>query len=143
MDYEFIWLIIKFGTVGAFGVVVDFITTYLLKEKVGIHKYISNSLGFIAAASNNYILNRLWTFRSENPNIIREYSDFIIISIVGLVINNFVIWMVHDKRNINFYVAKIIAVLVVMFWNFGGNYLYTFKDVVKQSAELCINWIVA
>jgi putative flippase GtrA len=137
MDTSFVWIIIKFGIVGAIGVAVDFVLTYILKEKAHFHKYLSNSLGFVAAASNNYILNRLWTFHSDNPNILREYSDFIIISVVGLLINNWVIWIAHDKKKLNFYLAKVIAVLVVMFWNFTGNYFYTFKDVVNQVTEHC------
>jgi len=61
--------ILKFGVVGISGIAVDFGITYLLKEKLGIQKYVSNSIGFISAASSNYYLNRIWTFKSQNPEI--------------------------------------------------------------------------
>ena len=54
---------IKFCVVGGTGVVVDFGITFLFKEKLKLNKYIANSLGFMAAASTNYLLNRWWTFR--------------------------------------------------------------------------------
>lgn len=56
---------IKFCVVGGTGVVVDFGITFLFKEKLKLNKYIANSLGFMAAASTNYLLNRWWTFRSH------------------------------------------------------------------------------
>ena len=51
---------IKFCVVGGTGVVVDFGITFLFKEKLKLNKYIANSLGFMAAASTNYLLNRWW-----------------------------------------------------------------------------------
>ena len=57
---------IKFCVVGGTGVVVDFGITFLFKEKLKLNKYIANSLGFMAAASTNYLLNRWWTFRSHH-----------------------------------------------------------------------------
>ena len=117
---------IKFGIVGFSGLFVDFGITYLCKEKLKIQKYISNSIGFTCAASTNYFLNRIWTFQSKNPEILREYTDFIIISIIGLGINNFVIWLLIKKYNLNFYISKVIAIAVTTIWNFVANFLYTF-----------------
>lgn len=70
---------IKFCVVGASGLLVDFGITYLCKEKIKLNKYIANSLGFIAAASSNYLLNRMWTFENTDPNISTQYLLFIII----------------------------------------------------------------
>ena len=50
---------IKFCVVGASGMAVDFGITFLGKEKLRLNKYVANSLGFISAASTNYVLNRL------------------------------------------------------------------------------------
>ena len=116
---------IKFGVVGASGIFVDFIITYLFKEKLRIHKYIANAAGFISAASYNYILNRVWTFASKNPDITNEYFTFISVSVVGLAINSLVLWYMVN-RNINFYMSKLNAIAVTMFWNFGANLLFTF-----------------
>ncbi len=122
-----IFKFIKFGLVGFSGMLLDFGITYLLKEKVKIHKYIANSIGFISAATNNYILNRIWTFESTDPQIFIQYSKFVVIAITGLGINNLVIWLLSDKYlSLNFYVAKFIAIMVVFLWNFSMNYLFTF-----------------
>ena len=118
---------IKFCAVGFSGMVIDFGTTWLLKEKAGVNKYIANSAGFILAATSNYIWNRLWTFQSENNQIAFEYLSFIIISVIGLGINNLVVFIFSDKLKFNFYFSKLIAIGVVTIWNFIMNYLITFR----------------
>lgn len=118
---------IKFCVVGASGLLVDFGITYLCKEKIKLNKYIANSLGFIAAASSNYLLNRMWTFENTDPNISTQYLLFIIISLIGLGINNGVIYLVLRKRDYNFYIVKIFAIAIVTLWNFFMNFFFTFQ----------------
>lgn len=117
---------LKFGVVGFSGVLVDFGVTYLCKEWLRIHKYISNSIGFTVAASSNYLFNRIWTFKSQDPNIALEYTEFLLISLVGLGINNFILWVIHSRFNQNFYLSKLFAIGVVTIWNFLANYYITF-----------------
>jgi putative flippase GtrA len=117
---------IKFCTVGFSGLVVDFFITWLLKDKVKINKYIANTIGFITAATSNYILNRLWTFQSTNPEIFTEFLSFVTIAVTGLGINSATVWFLVEKRKFNFYLSKIFAIGIVTCWNFGVNYWVTF-----------------
>ena len=127
IDEVFIWKFLKFCIVGFSGMIVDFGTTWLLKEKVKVNKYIANSTGFILAASSNYLFNRFWTFHSVNPRIVSEYGSFILISLVGLAINNLIIFLLNEKMKLNFYLSKLFAVGVVTIWNFFMNYMITFR----------------
>jgi putative flippase GtrA len=115
----------KFLIVGFSGMIIDFSVTFLLKEKLKIHRYIANSAGFITAASSNYLFNRLWTFGSNNPRVFTEYSTFIIISSIGLLINNLFLYIFEKK--LNFYFAKFLAIVVTSLWNFGANYYLNFN----------------
>ncbi len=117
---------LKFGIVGFTGLIIDFSITYLLKEKVKIHRYISSSAGFTLAASSNYILNRIWTFESTNSKILLEYSSFLIISVIGLAINNLFLYLFEKK--FRFYLAKLFAIGITMIWNFTANYIFTFNQ---------------
>jgi putative flippase GtrA len=120
MIYKFL----KFVLVGFSGLFVDFSITYFLKEKLKVNRFISSSTGFIFAASSNYMLNRIFTFQSNNPKIFTEYSEFILISAVGLIINNTCIYIFEKK--LRFYFAKFLAVLVTSIWNFTANYYFNF-----------------
>lgn len=116
----------KFGAVGATGVIIDFAFTWLCKEKAKIQKYISNSIGFTFGATSNYFLNRWWTFHSNNPELAMEYSRFLLVSVIGLGLNTMIIWYLVSKRNRNFYISKLFAMGLVTFWNFFVNLLFTF-----------------
>jgi putative flippase GtrA len=122
-----LWKFFKFCIVGFSGMVVDFGTTWLLKERVGINKYIANSTGFILAATSNYYFNRLWTFQSTDSHIGKQYVIFILISLIGLGINNLVVYVFTEKFRLNFYLSKLFAVGAVTIWNFSMNCLITFR----------------
>ena len=118
---------IKFGIVGVSGVVVDFGVTWLLKEQLRLNKYIANSAGFTFAVLSNYVLNRIWTFHSADPNVGAQFAKFTIVALIGLGMNNAIIFLLTERKGVKFYPAKLIATGVVMLWNFGANYMFTFK----------------
>jgi len=106
--------------------ILDFGLTFLLKEKVKINRYISNSIGFLSAASLNYTLNRYWTFESQNTNVSQEYLLFMLFALIGLVINTAFLYLFERKLGYRFYVAKFLAILVTTTWNFTTNYYFNF-----------------
>lgn len=115
---------LKFGIVGLTGMVIDFSITFLLKENLKVNRYIASSTGFTIAATSNYFLNRIWTFHSTDPKVLLEYSTFILISVIGLGINNLFLYLFEKK--LPFYVAKLFAIGVTMIWNFLANNYITF-----------------
>lgn len=123
---DLVFKFLKFIAVGFSGVIVDFSCTYLSKEKFGFNKYLANSLGFVFATVTNYFLNHYWTFEKQDAVKIVEFSNFFMIALIGLGLNNLIIYFVNDKGKINFYRAKLFAIVVVSIWNFFANYLYTF-----------------
>jgi putative flippase GtrA len=127
IDEIFLWKFLKFCIVGFTGMTIDFGTTWLLKEKVRINKYVANSAGFILAASSNYAFNRFWTFHSETPHVVVQYISFLSVSVIGLGINNLVVYILNDRFRLNFYFSKLFAIAVVTLWNFLMNYFITFK----------------
>jgi putative flippase GtrA len=127
INEAFIYKFLKFGAVGISGMVVDFGITYLFKEKIKINKYAANTLGFFSAASSNFILNRLWTFQSQDPEVAFQYLRFLVIATIGVLLSNAIIYLLNDRFKWNFYLAKLISIGVVLFWNFFANYFFTFK----------------
>jgi putative flippase GtrA len=115
--------------VGISGLVIDFSLTFFMKEMLKVNKYIANSAGFLTAASTNYILNRIWTFQSGDPKIFIQFTKFFIISLIGLILNNTILYFLHRNNRMNFYFAKVIAIILVTLWNFLANFLYTFSNV--------------
>ena len=127
MIIELIIKFLKFGIVGLSGTAIDFLFTWICKEKLKWNKFISNSIGFSIAATSNYILNRIWTFESNNPEVSREYLSFFFISSIRLALNNLFVFLFNEKLKFNFYLSKAFAITLVAIWNFIPNYLFTFR----------------
>ena len=124
---------VKFGLVGASGMVVHFAVLYFFREIVGLNDFVANTIGFITAATTNYFLNRWWTFRSQEKQVAVEYLKFILVSVIGLGINNGTLWLGGKllpewNDDWRFYVLWVFAVGVSTLWNFFGNMLFTFKQ---------------
>ena len=97
LNQAFFFKFIKFGIVGFSGVFIDFGITYLAKEKLNVPKYVANAIGFITAATSNYFFNRVWTFQSKNPEVMVEFTEFFLISLIGLGLNTLLLWILFSK----------------------------------------------
>ncbi|MCB0538225.1 MAG: GtrA family protein [Bacteroidetes bacterium] len=117
----------KFFVVGGLGFGIDVLTTFIFKEKLQLQKYTANSIGFFIGVTFRFFANKYWAFQNENPNWLWQMLQFGIIALIGLGIVNGVIFILHEKwKLMNFYPAKIVAMIVYMLWNFTANYLWTF-----------------
>lgn len=124
----FIWKFIKFCLVGTLGLGIDFGSTYIMKEKLRLNRYLANSTGFSLAVVSNYFLNKYWTFQDDSTEILLQAQKFTLIAVIGLIINNQFLYLLHQKQKLNFYIAKLLAIMVVVLWNFFANYFYTFSS---------------
>lgn len=118
---------LKFSIVGFSGLIIDFLVTYLLKEKLKQNKYISHSIGFVAAVINNFYLNKSWTFENHSQEYMTQGLQFLVIALIGLFLSNQIIFILNNKNNINFYISKLMAIGIVVIWNFLANFLITFS----------------
>ena len=125
--YSFILKMTKFGLTGLFGMLIDFGTTWLCKERFKWNKYIANGCGFTLAVICNYWINRHWTFTSNNPLWLKEFITFLSISLIGLLLNTTFLYFFHNRKDKNFYIAKFLAILIVFVWNFLANYFFNFR----------------
>ena len=127
---------VKFAAVGALGMVVDLTILNIMYKVVGLSLLAANTISFTTAVLSNFTWNRLWTFpESRQRPLIPQLAKFGLVNIIGLAINNLVLWIVFnlvkdfmpDPLNYNF--AKITAIGIVLFWNYGINRLWTYKGI--------------
>jgi putative flippase GtrA len=80
---------------------------------------------FLVAVTNNYIWNRLWTFRAERGGVAYQGMRFLIVSTVALVANLAVLHVLVSA-GLGELVAQAIAIVLVTPVNFVGNKLWSF-----------------
>jgi putative flippase GtrA len=121
--------LVKFGFTGMSGLVIDFSITWLLKDELHLNKFLANAAGFTMAVISNYIINRLWTFSErERTKVSRQFASFLVVSLVGLLLNSGFVYLFNEQLGLDFYLSKAIAILLVFFWNFSANYFFVFKS---------------
>lgn len=125
----------KFATVGAIGTVVDFSVLNLLILVFGLSKFWANTWSFSAAVLSNFVWNRLWTFpESRQERLASQLIQFILVSIGGYVINQTIFLgldasVFHVWGTLGYNISKAVAILVVLFWNFGINRIWTYRNI--------------
>ena len=132
----------KFLVVGTIGFVVDFGTLTFLVEALGFIPVVANTFSFSAAVVSNFTLNRYWTYpdsRSKRRRV--QIIQFFLVSIVGLTINNTLLLLLQHPFDVllqetlfegyvgGYIPAKMVATVVVLFWNFFVNRFWTYNDV--------------
>ena len=111
--------IIRFSIVGGIATLIDFVCLYIFKEFLNFNVILANTLSFIISVTYNYIASITWVFdTNKNKNKKVQFILFIIFSIVGLIINNIILYILTDKLNIYYLISKVVATLIVMVFNF-------------------------
>lgn len=111
--------IIKFSIVGGIATIIDFVFLYIFKELFNINIILANTLSFIISVTYNYIASVTWVFdinKDKNNKI--QFILFIVFSVIGLIINNTILFILTDKLNIYYLISKVIATIFVMTFNF-------------------------
>lgn len=125
---------VKFGVVGAAGMLIDLGIYNILAVLLGYNIYFARAISFTLAATNNYILNRKWTFHSSEKKLAAEYGKYFFIALIGLFLNLGIMRLLQPwalrfssllmQKNI----PVLIAIVIVLIWNFTANKFWVFKE---------------
>ena len=105
--------------VGGTAFVVDFFFLYFFSDICGIYYLISGVLSFIISVLVNYIMSTKWVFNQDSINSrVIEFNLFLLISTIGLIFTEILLYFFTDIIGLYYLVSKIIAAIIVLFWNF-------------------------
>lgn len=111
--------IMKFGVVGVLCFGIDYGLMVFLTEVCGIRYLVSSGISFSVSVIVNYILSLKFVFETDKENNkIVEFFVFIILSLIGLGINQVLMWVCVDKLHVYYMISKIGVTGVVMGYNF-------------------------
>jgi len=121
------WLqLAKFATVGATGYVVNLAVYTALLRGAGWHYAAAATGSFLVAVTNNYLWNRVWTFRDQRGHVAFQGLRFLVVALVAyaanLAILSALIALGTEKV-----LAQAIAIVLVTPLNFVGNKLWSFR----------------
>lgn len=106
--------IIKFGIVGFIAFLIDY-GLFALLTLVGLHYSISQIISFIVSFIFNYTASMKWVFDSNSKN---KFIPFLLLSLIGLGINELLLYIGIDLLHYNKLIVKLISTIIVMIFNF-------------------------
>ena len=109
--------IFKFLIVGGMAFVIDYSLLYILTDIINIHYFISSIISFTISFIFNYIASIKWVFKAKKQTP-RELFIFLTLSLIGLGINQLIMYAGVDIFKVYYMITKIVATAVVMVFNF-------------------------
>ena len=118
--------LVRFCLVGASGYIVNLLVYYVLLDGANVHYRVAATGSFLVAVTNNYLWNRLWTFRHRRGHFAYQGLRFFVVSVI-VYLGNLVILTVLVELGVGKIVAQAIAIALVTPFNFIGNKLWSFR----------------
>jgi len=124
----------RFYTVGAIGLVINYLASSLFTDVVTHMWYIhATIIGIAISMSSNFVLNKVWTFEDRNfaPRYtLVQYSKFIGFSSLGALAQLGMVFLLVDNYSIQYPIALVLAVFCAALSNFILNKKWTFKEKI-------------
>ena len=124
----------KFCAVGMTGYAVNLAVYAALVHAAGVHYLAAAVCSFLVAVTNNYVWNRLWTFRGQRGHVAYQGLRFLVVSALALGANLLLlrglVALGLDKVP-----SQALAIILVTPLNFLGNKLWSFRLVSPAGAR--------
>lgn len=120
---------IRYFFVGGAAAALDFLVFALLTKVAHVPWFWSAIISFTAATLLNYVLSIRFVFQSGIRFSQKHHEVLLVflVSLVGLGINQLVLWFCIEKLSIDVLVAKVVGTGVVFFWNYAARRHFVFK----------------
>ena len=128
----FIYKAGKFFTVGASGVLINYVVSLLLSNGLLAKLWYIEStfIGIMISVTSNFILNKLWTFadRDFSPkHLVKQYLSFMSICSLGVILQLSLVYVLVES-NIPYEFSLLLAITVASVSNFVLSKKITFKE---------------
>jgi len=119
-------LFVGYVVFAGFATLVDLSLLYLLTEFFHIWYFYSAIFAYFIGMITNYLLNKYLNFRDSSKQIIPQFGLFVTVALIGLGLNQLVLYSLVKFAGLWYMSAKFIAIFIVMFWSFYGHKRLTF-----------------
>ena len=110
--------LIKFGIVGVIATLIDLAVLMVLKEFMKVDVLAASAVAFSVSVIANYILSMLFVFKSRGNSKVKEFLVFVVLSIGGLLLNQFIMWLGTEIMTAYYLWVKAFALVFVPIYNF-------------------------
>lgn len=121
-----IFRFIKFALVGVMNTLLNWSIFFIL-TKVELYYIVANVIAYLIATIHSYFWNSIWVFKYNNGSKIKSPIKFIVLNIIGLLINTIILYVLVDIFNINKLISLMLTTVIVMIINYVANKVWVFN----------------
>jgi putative flippase GtrA len=120
--------LVKFGLVGATGFIINVSVFAFCLRALDVHYRIAYVIAFCVAVTNNFVWNRVWTFRhqKDDSHVAMQGARFFAVSLVAAA-GGFVLLEAFVRAGLPKIPAEMLAVALVVPISFLGNKHWSFR----------------
>lgn len=109
---------IRYAVVGSVAFVIDLGILLLLAPMLPL--VLANTIAFLLANAANFLIGHLWVFgrAALGPDAATKYGAVLLISLVGLALNDAFVWVGVEVLDASVTVSKIATTVAVWGWNY-------------------------
>ncbi|MBP5246827.1 MAG: GtrA family protein [Fibrobacter sp.] len=121
----------RYCITGGVAFALDFGLFALFLYVCDLHYLLANLFGLVGGLVVNYLISIGWVFTACERNFEKkkafEFFLFSLIGILGVGLNQLLMWLMVGVMEWWPMVSKMIAAILVLMWNFGGRKLLLFR----------------
>lgn len=118
---------LKFCVTGGLNTIIDFAVTTLLNSLLHLNINVAKTVGYLCGMTNSFVVNKKWTFKTDDKDTKKELVKFVIVSLCMLGLSLLLINVFKSTLQIGDTFANILSTGIVMIVNFLVSNFWVFK----------------
>ena len=109
--------LLKYLVSGLTAFIVEYATFRLFLDVMDLQKFISNSIAMFIGFWFSFLLNRFWSFKSQEK-LVKQLSLYGLLFFINLVLSNMLMYVFSDMLGMQPSIAKVVIMAMIVAWNF-------------------------
>ncbi|MCL4488813.1 MAG: glycosyltransferase family 2 protein [Chloroflexi bacterium] len=108
--------VVKFGLVGATGIIVNSVTLFALTDRLGVYYLVSAAFASVASSTWNFMFTEYWVFRhrQERHGIGRRFVLFFVLNNAALILREPIIAVLTDRLGIYYLISNLVSLILLV-----------------------------
>lgn len=119
--------LVRFALVGTVGYVINLAVFAACVHGLGLDFRLAAAIAFVVAVTNNFVLNRHWTFEARRGRVRFQAIRFMAVSLGAFVLNLAALEALVILADFPKLAAQALAIGAAVPLNFAGNKLWSFR----------------
>jgi putative flippase GtrA len=101
---------------------------YILTEYVHLYYLVSATISFLVGIAITYICSKMYIFtKTSIKNKTAEFIIFLIIGIIGLILNNVFLYVFTEYFGLYYMFSKCFVIIITYLWNYFARKKFIFS----------------